>query len=250
MDLSQTEAPPPNHVAVIMDGNGRWAKSRGLPRLEGHRRGVNAVRETIEGAAEAGVRYLTLFSFSSENWRRPPAEVAELMRLLKRYLRSEIAELHAKGLRCRVIGDRSALETEIVRLIEDAERRTADNDGMTLIVALNYGSRSDIAAAARKLATSAALGLIKPEAIDQDVFSAHLDTAGVPDPDLLIRTSGEQRISNFLLWECAYTEFVFTSKYWPDFEKADLAAALREYAARDRRYGGLSASRIAANDKA
>lgn len=222
-----------------MDGNGRWAQSRGLPRIEGHRRGVRAVRATIEHAAVIGVGTLTLFSFSSENWRRPEEEVGELMRLLQRYLKSEIVDLHAKGIRFKVIGDLTRLEPKITRLIEDAEARTADNTGMTLILALSYGARADIAAAARKLATSASLGLIKPEAIDEDVFSAHLDTAGIPDPDLLIRTSGECRISNFLLWECAYTEFVFVDAFWPDFTRDAFQAAIDVYHRRDRRYGAV-----------
>lgn len=233
----------PVHLAVIMDGNGRWARARGLPRIEGHRNGVNAVRRTIEGAAEIGIRYLTLFSFSSENWRRPEEEVGELMNLLRRYLKSEIADLHAKGIRFRVIGDRSRLSQDIVRLVDDAEATTAENTGMTLVLALSYGARHDIAEAARKLATSVSLGLIRADAIDETVFAAHLGTAGIPDPDLLIRTSGESRISNFLLWECAYTEFVFLEKYWPDFGKEDLQHAVNEYGRRERRYGATAGTR-------
>ncbi len=230
----------PVHLAVIMDGNGRWARARGLPRIEGHRNGVNAVRRTIETAAEMGVKYLTLFSFSSENWQRPVTEVGELMKLLRRYLKSEIAELHGKGIRFRVIGDRARLSKDIIRLVEEAENTTAENTGMTLVLALSYGGRQDIAQAAKKLATSVSLGLIRAEAIDEEVFAAHLDTAGIPDPDLLIRTSGESRISNFLLWECAYTEFLFLEKYWPDFGKEDLQEAINEYGKRDRRYGATA----------
>ena len=233
----------PTHIAVIMDGNGRWARSRGMLRLEGHRNGVNAVRRTIEGAAEIGIRYLTLFSFSSENWRRPDEEVGELMNLLRRYLKSEIADLHAKGIRFRVIGDRARLSKDIVRLVEEAESTTAENTGMTLVLALSYGGRHDIAEAARNLATSVSLGLIRADAIDETVFAAHLGTAGIPDPDLLIRTSGEWRISNFLLWECAYTEFVFLDKYWPDFGKEDLQQAVDEYGKRERRYGATAGTR-------
>ena len=233
----------PRHVAIIMDGNGRWAGARGLLRIEGHRRGVNAVREAVEGAAELGIEYLTLFGFSSENWRRPMDEVGELMNLLRRYLKSELADLHAKGLRFRIVGDRSRLDDDIVRLAEDAEQTTAGNDGMMLVLALSYGARQDIAAAARKLAKSAALGLIRPEAIDEDVFAAHLDTSGIPDPDLIIRTSGENRISNFLLWECAYSEFLFIDKYWPEFDRQDLAEAIIEFGRRERRYGATTGTR-------
>lgn len=233
----------PQHVAIIMDGNGRWARSRGLPRIEGHRRGVNAVREAVEGAAELGIQYLTLFGFSSENWRRPMEEVGELMNLLRRYLKSEIADLHAKGLRFRIVGDRARLAPDIIRLAEDAEETTASNEGMMLVLALSYGARQDIAFAAQKLAKSAALGLIRPEAIDEDVFAAHLDTSGIPDPDLIIRTSGENRISNFLLWECAYSEFLFLEKYWPEFDRKDLAASLTEFGRRERRYGATTGTR-------
>ncbi len=231
----------PKHVAIIMDGNGRWAKGRGLPRVEGHRRGVNAVRQTIEGAGELGIEYLTLFSFSSENWRRPLAEVTELMGLLRRYLKSEIADLHAKNVRFRVIGDRARLDKDIVRLIEEAERMTEENSGLTLVLALSYGGRQDIATAAQNIAKSVALGLIKPDAIDEEFFSAHLETAGIPDPDLLIRTSGEYRISNFLLWQCAYSEYVFSDVYWPDFTKEDLVAAIETFSQRERRYGATVA---------
>ena len=237
MSNDTSSLPIPTHVAIIMDGNGRWAKSRGLPRVAGHRKGAEAVRNAVEAASELGIGYLTLYSFSSENWNRSVGEVSDLMGLLRRYLKSEIAELHSKGVRFRVIGDRSRLAEDIRRLIEDAELMTGDNDGLTLVLALSYGGRQEIAAAARNIAKSAALGLIKPEAIDEEVFAAHLDTAGMPDPDLLIRTSGEQRISNFLLWQMAYTEMVFVDKYWPDFGRDDLRQAIEEFSKRDRRYG-------------
>lgn len=229
----------PTHIAVIMDGNGRWAKSRGLPRVAGHRAGADAVRRIVEAAASAGVSYLTLYSFSSENWKRPEEEVRDLMGLLRRYLKAEIAELHGKDIRFKVIGDRKRLAPDIIRLIEDAEEMTAENSRMTLVLALSYGAREEIASAARKLAQSAAMGLINPEAIDEEVFAAHLYTGGIPDPDLLIRTSGEQRISNFLLWQMAYTEFTFVDKFWPDFSEEDLSQAIRDYSKRERRYGAV-----------
>lgn len=227
----------PAHVAIIMDGNGRWAKERGLPRIEGHRRGARAVREVVTAARETGVAYLTLFGFSSENWRRPADEVSELMGLLRRYLKSEIADLHKNGIQLKVVGDRDKLPKDIVTLIEESEGWTAENHTMTLILALSYGGRHEIADAAKRIAKSAALGLINADAIDEDVFAAHLDTAGIPDPDLMIRTSGEARISNFLLWQMAYTEFLFVDKKWPDFGKDDFSNALLEFQRRDRRYG-------------
>lgn len=233
----------PTHIAVIMDGNGRWAKSRGLPRVAGHRAGADSVRKVVESAASAGVKYLTLYSFSSENWKRPEEEIRDLMGLLRRYLKAEIAELHAKDIRFKVIGDKSRLAPDIVRLIEDAEQMTVKNGRMTLILALSYGAREEITSAVRKLAQSAAMGLIDPEAIDEDVFAAHLYTGGIPDPDLLIRTSGEQRISNFLLWQMAYTEFAFIDKFWPDFTEEDLEQAISDYSKRERRYGAVVTNR-------
>ena len=228
---------PPAHVAIIMDGNGRWAKARGLPRIAGHRRGAEAVRRTIIAAAELGISYLTLFGFSSENWKRPSGEIAELMALLRVYLRGEIAELHRNGVRVRIIGDRTRLAPDIVTLIVNAEELTQNNTRLTLIVALSYGGRHDIVQAAQFLAAEAAAGRITPEAIDESCFNDYLFTAGIPDPDLLIRTSGEQRISNFLLWQTAYTELVFVDTLWPDFGASDLATAVREFHGRDRRYG-------------
>lgn len=232
----------PHHVAIIMDGNGRWAKQRGMPRIAGHRQGAEAVRRTVEAAGELGVAYLTLFSFSSENWRRPESEVRDLMGLLRRYLKSEMAELHAKNVRVKVIGERHRLEPDIQGLVEEAERTTAGNDGMTLTLALSYGGRSEIADAARRIAETVKHGLLEPAAIDETLFASYLWTVGLPDPDLLIRTSGEKRISNFLLWQCAYAEFVYSDLYWPDFDGAALRAALDEYARRERRFGATSAS--------
>lgn len=235
--------PPPAHVAIIMDGNGRWAKARGLPRIAGHRRGAEAVRRTVTAAGEFGIAYLTLFGFSSENWKRPVDEVDDLMGLLRHYLRGEIAELHAKGVRVRVIGDRSRLAPDIVTLIDNAEGLTAGNRGLTLTIALSYGGRAEIALAARAIAEAVKAGRLAPEAVDEMVFARHLLTADMPDPDLVIRTSGEQRISNFLLWQTAYSELVFTETLWPDFGKPDLEKALRDYHGRERRYGASVGSR-------
>ena len=231
------EPKPPVHVAIIMDGNGRWAKARGLPRVAGHKRGAEAVRRTVTGAAELGIQYLTLYGFSSENWKRPPAEIDDLMGLLRLYLNNEIDELDRKGVRLRVIGQRSRLQPDIVRLIEGAERRTAANRKLNLIVALSYGGRAEIAEAARCIAEGVRAGRIDPAAVDEDLFERFLYTADMPDPDLLIRTSGEKRISNFLLWQCAYAELVFLERLWPDFTRDDLESAITEYHGRDRRYG-------------
>jgi undecaprenyl diphosphate synthase len=243
MVLTDPASPPlgmPVHVAVIMDGNGRWARSRGLPRTIGHRYGAEAVRRAMQGAAELGIAYLTLFGFSSENWKRPLPEITDLMGLLRRYLQSEIAELHKNGVRLRVIGEREGLAQDIVTLIENAERSTAGNTGLNLTIALNYGSRSEIAHAARAIAEDVAAGKLDPAAIDETLFGARLATAGMPDPDLLIRTSGEQRISNFLLWQSAYTELVFLDLLWPDFTARHLEDAVREFNRRERRYGASS----------
>ena len=231
---------PPVHIAIIMDGNGRWAKARGLPRVAGHRNGAEAVRRTIIASAELGIRYLTLFGFSSENWKRPAGEVSDLMGLLRHYLRGEIAELHRNAVRLRVIGDRSRLAADIVALIENAEAMTRGNTGLNLIVALSYGSRAEIAAAARTLATKAAAGTLDPSTIDEDAVARALWTSDIPDPDVIIRTSGEKRISNFLLWQAAYAEFVYTDTLWPDFGKSDLLAAIDEFRRRERRYGAAS----------
>ena len=230
--MSFGAAPPqtlPRHVAIIMEGNGRWAKARGLPRIAGHRRGAEALRRTLTAVGEIGVPYLTLFGFSSENWKRPLDEVDDLMGLLRHYLRGEIADLHKNGVRLRVIGDRARLSADIVALIDNAEALTRDNGGVNLTVALSYGGRAEIVAAARAVAGKVAAGRLPVEAIDESVIAAHLFTADLPDPDLLIRTSGEQRISNFLLWQCAYAELVFTKTLWPDFGQDDLERAIAEF---------------------
>ena len=229
----------PSHVAIIMDGNGRWAKARGLARFEGHRRGVEAVRSVVRSAIEHKVRYLTVYSFSSENWRRPPDEVAMLMGLLKRFIRNDLAELHKNGVRVRVIGERDNLAPEIASLLTEAESRTRDNSGLTLTVAFNYGSRQEIVAAARRLALDVREGRVNVDTIGEDEFAARLDTAGLPDPDLVIRTSGEMRLSNFLLWQAAYAELVFLPILWPDFDDAAFVSALEQYASRERRFGAV-----------
>lgn len=234
---------PPAHVAVIMDGNGRWAKARGLPRTAGHKKGVDAVRRTVEAAGELGIGYLTIFSFSSENWRRPEEEVSDLMQLLRFYLRSEIADLHRNGVRLRVIGDRSRLSNDITALIENAEALTGDNRKLTLVVALSYGSRQEITLAARRLAEEVRAGTLDPADITEDRLSERLFTADIPDPDLIVRTSGEKRISNFLLWQAAYAELVFVDTLWPDFSKRDLEAAIEEFHRRERRFGATTGTR-------
>jgi len=227
----------PCHVAIIMDGNGRWAKARGLPRIAGHRRGADAVKLVVGSAIKYGIRYLTLFSFSSENWKRPENEVNDLMVLLRQYLRSEITELHENGVRLRVIGERVDLSSDIVKLIEDCEKRTANNTTIDLIIALSYGSRNEITNAVRILAKKSVAGDIRIDQIDEDMIKRYLDTSDVPDPDLLIRTSGEKRISNFLLWQLAYAELIFVDCLWPDFNEAGFVNAISEFNRRERRYG-------------
>lgn len=230
----------PVHVGVIMDGNGRWAARRGLPRIEGHRHGLAALRETVRTALEFGLDYLTVYSFSMENWNRPVQEVADLMALLKRFICNDLNELHKSGVKVKVIGARANLKADIRALLDEAEDRTKANSRLTLIVAFNYGSRQEIAAAARALAEEVAAGLIKASEIDEALFARHLDTAGIPDPDLIIRTSGEQRLSNFLMWQAAYSEFVFLPMHWPDFDRQAFSAALAEFSARERRFGGVT----------
>jgi len=237
---SDTPFGVPRHIAIIMDGNGRWAAQRGLPRGEGHRRGVEALRRTVRAAGELGVRVLTIFSFSSENWSRPKQEIIDLMGLLRRFIRNDLAELHGSNVRVRVVGERADLEPEIRRLLEEAEELTKSNSGLLLVVAFNYGARDEIVRAARQIAGDVAAGRIKPDAIDIEMFASRLDTAGIPDPDLIIRTSGEQRLSNFLLWQAAYSELVFIPVYWPDFARAALESAIAEYQRRERRFGGLA----------
>jgi undecaprenyl diphosphate synthase len=228
---------PPRHVAIIMDGNGRWARARGLPRIAGHRSGAEAARRTVAAAAELGIGYLTLFGFSSENWKRPFSEVDDLMGLLRHYLRGEIAQLHGNGVRLRVIGDKRRFAPDIASLIDNAERLTEGNPGINLTIALSYGGRAEITAAVRAIAAEAQAGRLPVDGIDEDLIGRYLFTADLPDPDLLIRTSGEQRISNFLLWQCAYAELVFTPTLWPDFGREDLEQAIAEYGGRERRYG-------------
>ena len=237
MSATPTPRPVPRHIAIIMDGNGRWAQARGLPRIAGHRHGAEAARRAVTAAAELGVPYLTLFGFSSENWRRPSGEIHDLMGLLRHYLRGEIAELHRNGVRLRVIGELARLDPDIIEMIERAEAMTRDNARITVTIALSYGGRAEIVAAVRAIAQRVQSGSLAAAAIDEDCFTRYLFTAGLPDPDLLIRTSGEQRISNFLLWQSAYSEFFFTKTLWPDFSKHDLEEAIDEFCGRDRRYG-------------
>ncbi|KAA5601112.1 isoprenyl transferase [Blastochloris sulfoviridis] len=244
--LSETQSPAagkcPRHVAIIMDGNGRWASARLLPRVEGHRRGVEAVRRTVRACRELGIDYLTLYSFSSENWSRPPEEVGDLMGLIRRFIRNDLADLHANNTRVRVIGVREGLEPDIRGMLHEAETLTASNTGLVLVFAFNYGSRQEILNAVRQVAGAIAAGALDPKALTTDAFARCLDTAGIPDPDLIIRTSGEQRLSNFLLWQAAYSEFVFTPVLWPDFDRAALEAAIAEFSARERRFGGRVAA--------
>lgn len=231
----------PHHVAIIMDGNGRWASARGMPRVEGHRRGVEAVRRTIRAAGELGIKVITIFSFSAENWSRPASEVGELMGLLRRFIRNDLAQLHESGVRVRIIGEREGLEPDIARLLTEAEELTRNNTNLTLVVAFNYGARQEIVRAAKRAAQMVADGKLKPDEITPDSFAGFLDAPDIPDPDLIIRTSGEQRLSNFLLWQSAYSELVFVPTYWPDFDRAALEAAIDSFRQRERRFGGLVA---------
>jgi undecaprenyl diphosphate synthase len=242
MDAVEALRSVPQHIAIIMDGNGRWAQARGLPRIAGHRRGAEAARRAVIAAAELGVPYLTLFGFSSENWKRPPAEIQDLMGLLRHYLRGEIAELHRNGARLKVIGELARLPADIIDLIDHAEAVTRDNTRITVTMALSYGGRAEIVAAMRAIAQQVAEGRLAADAIDEDCLAGHLFTSDIPDPDLLIRTSGELRISNFLLWQCAYSELVFIRTLWPDFSKSDLELAIGEFRSRERRYGASAGS--------
>jgi undecaprenyl diphosphate synthase len=236
----------PLHVAIVMDGNGRWAKRRGLPRTLGHREGVEALKRTVAAAPKLGIGWLTVFGFSTENWSRPAAEVSELMALPKRYFESDIARLEREGVRVKVIGRRQGLSSELVRLIDDAEARTARNETFYLNVAFNYGGQADIADAARAFAEAVAAGRANPADLDERAFGGLLATADLPPPDVIVRPSGEQRLSNFLLWEAAYAELVFQDVLWPDYGEEHLRAALQEFAARDRRYGAIVADDVAA----
>ena len=232
----------PCHVGIIMDGNGRWASARGLPRFEGHRRGVEAVRRAVRSAIDLGIEYLTIYSFSTENWGRPAREVADLIGLLKRFIRNDLADLQRNDVRVRIIGARDGLAPDLCALLNEAEELTRDNRRLTLVVAFNYGSRQEIVAAARRLAERAAVGDLDPASISQQTIAATLDTAGIPDPELIIRTSGEQRLSNFLLWQAAYAEFVFLPIHWPDFDRAAFDDAIAQFVMRDRRFGGVGAA--------
>ena len=230
----------PRHVGIIMDGNGRWASARSLPRFEGHRRGVEAVRRTVRAAGDMGISYLSLYAFSSENWSRPPQEVDDLMGLLKRFIRIDLADLHKQNVRVRIIGSRANLATDLNDLLNEAEEITRSNSGLTLVIAFNYGARQEIVDAVRKIAARVASGEVDPAAIDTAMIGDNLYTADIPDPDLIIRTSGEQRLSNFLMWQAAYAELVFLPLQWPEFDAAAFAEALRQYGQRERRFGGLA----------
>ncbi len=232
----------PKHVALIMDGNGRWAQERSLPRSAGHWQGVEAVRRAVKAAGEFGIDYLTLYSFSSENWARPASEVDYLLSLLKRFIHTDVNTLHAEGVRILIIGERDELSPDLRAEIEQCEALTRDNTGLTLVVAFNYGSRDEIVRAARKVAAEVLEGTLDANDISMETLGRHLDTDGIPDPDVVIRTSGEQRLSNFLLWQCAYTEFVFVEEYWPEFDHNVFQRALDQYMNRDRRFGGVAAS--------
>ena len=231
----------PRHIAIIMDGNGRWAAQRGLSRSDGHKRGVESVRAAVRAAIDLDLQYLTLFSFSSENWSRPQSEIRDLMTLLRRFIRTDMTDLHKHAVRIRIIGAREGIEGDIIRLFEDAVALTSGNTGLQLTVAFNYGSRDEIARAAKRMAEQVKEGTLDPQDITVDSLSDFLDTSGLPDPDLLIRTSGEVRLSNFLLWQCAYTELVFLDSYWPDFTRETLLSAIETFHDRERRFGGLRA---------
>tara|TARA_E500000331_G_scaffold268112_1_gene259449 strand:+ start:19 stop:756 length:738 start_codon:yes stop_codon:yes gene_type:complete len=230
----------PEHVAIIMDGNRRWAEARGLPRALGHTQGAEAVRRTVKAASQLGIRYLTLYGFSMENWKRPAKEIADLMGLLRLYLRKEIAELNREGVRIRFIGDLSLLEADIVSLIEMSETKTKANTKLDLIIALSYGSRQEITAAVRTLVSHVMAGDVSPESINEKTLEDCLYTSNIPDPAMIIRTSGEKRISNFLLWQSAYSEFVFTDVLWPDFSRKNLEESIQEFGRRERRYGSTT----------
>lgn len=235
----------PAHVAIIMDGNGRWAKARGLPRAAGHKAGVEALRRTVRAAPKLGVRYLTVYAFSSENWSRPQSEISDLMGLLKLFIRRDLAELHRAGVRVRILGERKGLARDIGALLEEAEVLTQANGALNLNIAFNYGGRDEVVRAVRRVVDDVRVGALDARDIDEDAIAARLDTAGMPDPDLIIRTSGELRLSNFLLWQSAYSELVFLPCYWPDFGDEQFAEALEAFAARERRFGGRKSEGMA-----
>ncbi|NNE21776.1 MAG: isoprenyl transferase [Rhizobiales bacterium] len=234
----------PRHVAIIMDGNGRWAHQRSLPRSAGHKQGVEAVRRAVRAALELGIEYLTIYSFSSENWSRPPGEVNYLLDLLRRFIRQDVVDLHAADVRVKVVGDRTSLSADIVTMLDECEHLTRNNKSLNLVVAFNYGGRQELVHAAQQMAAQVSAGQLALDDIDPDEFTRHLYTSGTPDPDLLIRTSGEKRISNFLLWQLAYAEFVFIEEHWPDFNQESFERAIDEYVGRERRFGGLTAKAV------
>ena len=234
----------PAHVAIILDGNGRWAKAKGLPRNAGHLQGAKAVEDILYDAKDTGIKYLTVYAFSTENWSRPEAEVSALMTILRNYLKTSIKKSMKNNVRCRVIGDRSLLAKDIIEAIEDLEKTTAGNTGLTFTIAINYGSRDEIRRSFIKLADKVKAGELEPGEITEDMIASNLDTEYMPDPDLLIRTCNEQRVSNFLLWQLAYTEFYFTPVAWPDFNKAELEKAVEAYGNRNRKFGGLKQDQI------
>ncbi len=242
---ADTAADEALHVALVMDGNGRWAKRRGLPRSLGHRAGVEALKRTVAAAPDLNIRCLTVFGFSTENWSRPAAEVAELMALPRRYFESDLGRLEREGVCVRVIGRRAGLNPDLIEIIEEAERRTADNDKFLLQVAFNYGGQADITEAARRYAQDVLAGLVQPEDLNESGFAAYLSTAAAPPPDLIVRPSGEQRLSNFLLWEAAYSELVFQDVLWPDYGPEHLKAAIDAFRTRERRYGAVADDALA-----
>lgn len=229
----------PQHIAIILDGNGRWAKAKGMPRNYGHAQGSKNVEKICEEAWRMGIKYLTVYAFSTENWNRPKAEVDALMTLLRNYMKTCLKTAAKNDMKIRVIGDKKPLDDDIKKRIEELEESTKNNGGLNFTIALNYGSRDEMIRAARKMGQDCAEGKLNSEEITEEVFSSYLDTAGIPDPDLLIRTSGEQRLSNYLLWQLAYTEFYFTDVPWPDFNKKELEKAIEQFNRRDRRYGGI-----------
>ena len=234
----------PEHVAIILDGNGRWAKEKGMPRNYGHMQGAKAVEDILVDARDLGIKYLTVYAFSTENWSRPAAEVSALMTILRNYLKTSIKKSMKNNVRCRVIGDRSALAEDIQDAIRELEEATKDNTGLTFSIAINYGSRDEITRAVRKVADKVQKGELAAEDITEQMIAENLDTNYLPDPDLLIRTCNEQRISNYLLWQCAYTEFYYTPVAWPDFDKAELIKAIESYSGRNRKFGGLKTDQV------
>lgn len=237
MELSELKIP--QHVAIIMDGNGRWAKKKHMPRTFGHAQGARVLEQTLEDCDDLGVKYLTVYAFSTENWARPYEEVQVIMNLFRDYLISAVDKCNRNNVRCMVIGERSKLDEDIIAAINNLEEKTRNNTGITFIVAINYGARDEITRGVREIAESIRKGEIDPADISEDLITAHLDTRDIPDPDLLIRTSGEERLSNFLMWQLAYTEFYFTDIPWPDFDKEELIKAIEKYSSRDRRYGNV-----------